>query len=574
MLASKFQESCTLERPVPLPSTLDENSAGARQAGSASEPAHRPRFLWEYVALFLVIVLIAGIRFRLRDFPLERDEGEYAYAGQLILQGIPPYQLAYNMKLPGTYAGYAVLMAVFGQTSAGIHLGLIVINGASILLLFAIVRRLFDSAVGVAAGAAFGLFTIRPLLLGLAAHATHFVTLFALLAIYLLLKALATERLLLYFFSGLCFGLAFLMKQPGIFFAVFGGLYLCLEEWPSPEQCAAFLKKLASYSAGVILPYALTCLILWRAGVFAKFWFWTVSYARAYGSELGPREGLRQFANRMELQKEHILALWLLIVFGMAAFWWNREIAPRAKVVLALLACSFLAISVGFYYRGHYFIMAYPVLALMAGVGLSSLSALLAKLRWSFAARAVPAAIFLLTLANALYADRETYFLASPHAASRYVYGANPFPEAIGVGEYLREHSAPGAHIAVIGSEPEIYFYAHRRSATGYIYTYALVEEQEFGSVMQNEMIGEIESVKPEIVVYVLMNSSWLTKPHADLRIFHWADAYLQQNYLLEGIADGGNHDVLRWGVDAASYRPRQPEVMVVYRRRAQPAGR
>src|SRR5499433_2638893 len=145
-------------------------------------------FRWEYVAIFLAILLVSGIRYRLRDFPLERDEGEYAYAGQLILQGIPPYQLAYNMKLPGTYAAYAAIMAVFGETPAGIHLGLIVVNAASILRLFFIVRRMFDSLAAVVAGAAFGLFTIRPLLVGLAAHATHFVTVFALLGLFLLLK--------------------------------------------------------------------------------------------------------------------------------------------------------------------------------------------------------------------------------------------------------------------------------------------------------------------------------------------------------------------------------------------------
>jgi len=46
---------------------------------------------------------------------VERDEGEYADAGQLILQGVPPYTLAYNMKFSGTYAAYAVIMAIFGQ---------------------------------------------------------------------------------------------------------------------------------------------------------------------------------------------------------------------------------------------------------------------------------------------------------------------------------------------------------------------------------------------------------------------------------------------------------------------------
>jgi len=72
------------------------------------------------------------IRFRLRDMPLERDEGEYAYAGQLLLEGIPPYQLAYNMKLPGTYAAYAGILTLFGQSAQAVHLGLILVNAATI----------------------------------------------------------------------------------------------------------------------------------------------------------------------------------------------------------------------------------------------------------------------------------------------------------------------------------------------------------------------------------------------------------------------------------------------------------
>src|SRR3954463_7208259 len=84
------------------------------------------------VGVAILIVLI--VRVRLRDMPLERDEGEYAYAGQLILHGVPPYKEAFNMKLPGTYCAYALIMALFGQTPAGIHLGLMLVNVASIVL--------------------------------------------------------------------------------------------------------------------------------------------------------------------------------------------------------------------------------------------------------------------------------------------------------------------------------------------------------------------------------------------------------------------------------------------------------
>src|SRR5437764_12848791 len=82
-----------------------------------------------------VILLSLFVRLRLRDMPLERDEGEYAYAGQLMLQGIPPYKLAYNMKLPGTYAAYAVIMTILCKIPRDNHFIVALVNIAKIILL-------------------------------------------------------------------------------------------------------------------------------------------------------------------------------------------------------------------------------------------------------------------------------------------------------------------------------------------------------------------------------------------------------------------------------------------------------
>ena len=114
----------------------------------------RPRLsdIIAWCLLAAAVIFAIYVRVRLREFPLERDEGEFAYAGQLLLQGIPPYKLAYNMKLPGTYIAYAALMAVFGQTIAGVHLGLLLVNVATILLLYRLTRELFDPiSAGLAA---------------------------------------------------------------------------------------------------------------------------------------------------------------------------------------------------------------------------------------------------------------------------------------------------------------------------------------------------------------------------------------------------------------------------------------
>src|SRR6188474_2442443 len=114
----------------------------------------------------LIILFAVTIRVRLRDMPLERDEGEYAYTGQLMLQGIPPYKLAYNMKFPGTYAAYALIMALFGQTIVGIHLGLLLINATTILLIFLLGRRLINSTAGLAAAMTYAVLSVSPSVVG------------------------------------------------------------------------------------------------------------------------------------------------------------------------------------------------------------------------------------------------------------------------------------------------------------------------------------------------------------------------------------------------------------------------
>jgi 4-amino-4-deoxy-L-arabinose transferase-like glycosyltransferase len=110
------------------------------------------RVAWWPLATIVFCVVIA-IRIRLFGIPLERDEGEYAYAGQLILQGIPPYKLVYNMKYPGTYIAYALIMWIFGQTIHAIYLGLLLVNAAIIALIFLVGRRLVDTMTGITAAA-------------------------------------------------------------------------------------------------------------------------------------------------------------------------------------------------------------------------------------------------------------------------------------------------------------------------------------------------------------------------------------------------------------------------------------
>jgi len=224
--------------------------------------------------LLLIILLTVVVRSGLIDVPLERDEGEYAYAGQLILQGIPPYEQMYNMKLPGIYAAYACILAILGQTHQAIHLGLLVINAATILLVFVLAQRLYDAMVGMVAAAFFAVMSLLPSVQGMFANAEHFVILPALGGLFFLLRALEEKRQGMLFVSGLLFGLSFLMKQHGAAFILFGGIYILYDLFCGrPENWRAVISRVGLFTLGAVAPYGLICMIFAYLGAFDKFWF-------------------------------------------------------------------------------------------------------------------------------------------------------------------------------------------------------------------------------------------------------------------------------------------------------------
>jgi 4-amino-4-deoxy-L-arabinose transferase-like glycosyltransferase len=490
---------------------------------------------WWLVAAGVFGVVVA-IRIRLLGVPLERDEGEYAYAGQLILQGVPPYTLAYNMKFPGTYAAYAAIMSIFGQTITGIHLGLLLVNAATIILIFLLGRQLVNSVVGLTAGMSYAVLSVSPSVLGFAGHATHFALLPALGGTLLLLKATDRRTFGLLFASGMLFGLGVLMKQPAIFFALFGAIYLVsdnLHRRFPPEKI--FLRTL-SFSAGVILPLGITCLLLWRIGVFDKFWFWTIDYARQYGSLVPFSQAPRIF---FYSAKEVLVAgwpIWTLAGIGLVAGLWAQRTRPIAVFLLAFLFFSALALCPGFYFRLHYFILVLPAVSLLAGIAISRLSDL--SIDRSIVVQFAPILILGFALAWPTITQRKFFFEASPADASRMIYPESPFVESIRIAEYLREHTTRNDTIAVLGSEPQIYFYSNRHSATGYIYTYGLMEPQKYATEMQQEMIRDIERAHPKFLISVVMPDSWLQRPESERLIFTWANQYTAQNYTVAGFVN------------------------------------
>jgi hypothetical protein len=526
---------------------------------------------WVWIALLAIVLLTAAIRIRLLAVPLERDEGEYAYAGQLILQGIPPYAQVYNMKLPGIYAAYAAILYIFGQTASGIHAGLLVVNIAAILIFFFMVKKLFGPLVAITAAAAFAILAMGKYVLGMFGHATHFILPPALAGILLLINGIDRKRNLLVFLGAILLGTAFMMKQHGIAFVLFGLVYLLYRvvlQRPFSWKDAG--SKIGLFIFGAAIPFAATCLILWWCGVFAKFWFWTFDYAKEYVSAVPFGIGMEILGNEMRQISSSAILIWLMAAIGLVALFMDGKFREHRVFTIGFLLFSFLSVCPGLYFRKHYFITLLPAVALFTGIGLNAVTQLACRSKHLAVSKIVPIFVVFAVFSYSLYQQRQFLFVMSPAAASRATYGLNPFVESPEIAKYIREHSNTSDTIAVLGSEPQIFFYAQRHSATGYIYMYPLMEGHPYAVKMQQEMIRQIEAARPRFLVFVSTPTSWLRREESDPSIFNWLEKYVPANYnsvgLIEILPDG--KPVYHWGLHAENISQRTDFWLMVYERK------
>lgn len=336
-----------------------------------------------------------------------------------------------------------------------------------------------------------------------------------------------------------------------------------------PFRFKSLILQSIVYSIGALLPYAFTVLLLKWAGSFDKFWFWTFTYASKYASGMSLKNGLVNFKQSFGPMWQEFSFFWMLFLAGLLVlfltkFSWKQKLE-------SILFCLFSILSVcpGLYFRQHYFICTLPAVGLLSGITLSYLSekaVQLTKLRFLTIS---PAIIYVISFLIIVSQKNDYYLNPDGEEISKKVYGANPFVESQVMGDYIKEHSNPNDKIAVLGSEPQIYFLANRHSATGYIYTYALMERQSYNKTMQQQMITEIEGNKPLYLMFCNISTSWLRRPDSPTLIFDWFNSYVKKYYTLVGIADISNFSTTyKWDADALTYKPQTDNNVYVFKRK------
>ncbi len=532
---------------------------------------------WAWLALAAVLLVYGLICRPQLAVPLNRDEGEFAYGGQLLRTGGIPYVDLYAMKLPGMYLAMAAIQALAGESVVALHAAAAMANAVTAGLVFLIVRRWFGPVEATAAAAALLLWLLNPRGEPFAAQAELFVILPATTGWWSLLRALdraAAPRTTLAWLmlSGLGFGLGVLMKQHGLMLMLGAGTYAAWRQWQGPlVSWPRWFGYGLAWSLSAALPWLAVATEYWRRGIFDKFWFWTVTTSRYYGAAEPVAQGFANLANEVSNQFAGARWLWCLAAVGASASAWSPAVRRHGALLAALTVSSFLALAPKLLFRNHYFYLAAPAAAVLVACALRGLSEAYAKAVDSsraqpWAAAVLGAAVLGWTAAQ----DAAVYYTYSPAQLSRALYGLSAFVESEEIAAYLREHTAADETIAVLGSEPQLFYLSGRRSSSPHIYTYPLMEPNDHAPMLQEEMIADIVQAEPRYLVWVNSPQSWLPRHGSHQRILEWFSTYRESECELIEVYDliAGDDLVRRSGEMARSYQPRGPVWLGIYRRR------
>jgi len=518
----------------------------------------------------IAILFSLCVRGRLAEMPLERDEGEFAYTAQLIMDGGVPYKDVYNKKLPGMAYMYIGFIKLFGETRVGIRMGLAAVNICTILALFMLAKTIFDPFTGAIASLSYSVLSVDPMILGMAAHATQAINLFVVLSILVILKAIREGSSVYYLLSGFLLGLTFLLKQHALFFAPFSYLYVFVFfKIQKKDKPSCYMRAMSIYTLGMLLPLFGAIAVIVLAGTFDKFWFWSVIYAKGYVSRLSIAAGIARFNLKFGQVVNKFTFLWIMGSVGYLILLFTQRPIWKKIFISLFLFFSFACLIPGFILSSHYFIVLLPGICVCIGIAFSYIKDKVDRFSGKGWGGAVAIIFFSLIVISGIFRQMNYFFYKDPFEISREIYGSNPFPEAIEIGTFIRERTDKDDTIAVVGSEAEIYFYARRKAATGFIYVYGLGDGHEYNLKFQNEMISEIETKEPEFIVFADVPTSWLFAPGAPTKITDWYKEYTDKYYNLVGVADivSTEKTIYKWDNEAVNYKPTGFGWLLVYER-------
>jgi hypothetical protein len=457
----------------------------------------------EILALAAILCLSFAVRWPFRNALLVRDEGEYTYLGQEILRGAIPYLDVYNQKTPFAFYLMAGVQAVAGRDLAALRLATAAYGLVTTVLVYFLARRLWGTIPALGSAFAFSLLTFNQCGTKHSASTEFFMLLWMALAVTLWYLGRSPRRTWLILLAGIAAGAAYQTKQTGIAVPVF---FLLERLWARLRQAGA--DSWGQAAADVVLVIAgwatVFLAILWlfdHQGAAAQYlectWTNNWEYVGHRHHGVGSLAGLAGKALTSIAGWD--TGLWILGSLGLVFVAVARPAGQGSGLWILLLLTAAAALAAGNAYVHYYELLILP-LALGSGVALHGMIRFAQE-------RATPPlrglAVLVLVFPWLLSMIGSGTLLRMSDKERR---ADAPFDVAPRVARYLADRTSPDECFLIIGSEPEMYYYADRRACTRFVFTYPLIAPYSYSAQLREEFQDDFESHLPRYIV--LMRSA------------------------------------------------------------------
>lgn len=518
-------------------------------------------------AAFLLLAAVMGaLQWNWFAMPLERDEGEYAYAAWLMRTGKGvPYKDSFLQKPPMIVYTYALVEALAPKSDkVGFRVAGFLAALATAGLVWKLGRREFGGHAGMWGAWLWVAFGQQLMFSPMAANVEKFMVVPMLGA--MAVAGRGERRWWRWAAAGALAGIAVLYKPIcvpvlGVFF-VWRLLSPTKGEGNPEERTGTSLawsgaaleagRKAVWLVAGGTLAVAAGLAWFGWKGALGPMWECSVEFTGAYAGLTG-----HPFTNALAWGKFwgtwKLGFLCALVIGGMAARWrdgWGWSGMLVLSTVLAMTGVN-----------GHYYLMALPFGALLTGAGIDRLGAKSGgKAGWT-AAAVTAVAVLALSVSDI---ERMTMKLRPSQLCAAF-YNGNPFVEAEGAGAVVASLCGEEGTVYVVGSEPEILWYARRKAATRFVIFYPLSLPTEFAGQYQSEALARLAADPPDVVVVALTKLGFAGSPAVYRDYWNRLVEMVGGEYVLEWAFVPGGNGWVRGG--EWSQREREGATLGIFRR-------
>jgi 4-amino-4-deoxy-L-arabinose transferase-like glycosyltransferase len=489
------------------------------------------------IFFFILVFFIRGIGFQI---PFERDEGEYAYSAWISRSGGNLYKDAFLQKPPGIVYTYLASQLVFGDNVWGPRVfGMLFILITSFLTAL-IAAKIFNNKAFYSALLITPVMESFPSFMGLSANTEIFMLTPLMAFVACFVYSENNEKRKYWICAAIFAVLALMFKPICIYLIVFVYVW-----WIYRNKKRAFEFLVFSLIAGSLTVMIMVIPILKN---FNYFWEEVVVYNSIYIKSLGFKP--INFINNMY---SFLKTWWVLIPFILV---YLIKVKNRMVILLFIFAI-FGAINSGV---GHYYLIMIPFVALIVAGGLQELSKSIKVNRY----------IILIILIFIMVMPFRTALAVEPERLVLWIYGVdNPFYESKIIAEIIDENSKWDDKIFIAGSEPQIYYYAKRRSTNRFVITYPLVIPSSVDRQYQNEAVVSLEKNKPALIVISNRATSGYNSKKSLKILKNYLDNLIENEYeLVGGYLWAYNREGSWINSDKLNYNEIDQTSLLVYKRK------